>query len=270
MSSCENLIDAESDNDRNDGDCLDSSSDDDGFSLGCIDMRDEDGALSALLDEFRDNAHVSRGGSRQYPPIILLLQHFEVYLPKASIKRIAVIMSSFFLKYKDNVKTDIYISSTRSLFSELRAIIGKNDFDRVSRELRKGTMTMALGLAPSLKLRSKNCIKCSGRRILHLFCPECGMLFDIKNELCKEMNLSKPHAKSPVKKRRRDSNTHLSAEEIRVRNASNFRRRRNRAGMAGIISYDVFISLVTVDRLLRNQINVLRNQLPIQCGEERS
>ena len=263
MSSYEILVDADSYDHRNDGDYLDSSSDDDGFSLGRINLRDEDGELSVLLDEFRDDAHVSRGDSRRYPPIILLLQHFEVYLPKASIERIAVIMSSFFLKYKDNVKTDIYISSTRSLFCEVRAVIGKCAFDRVSRELRKGTMTMALGLAPSLKLRSNNCVQCSGRRILHLFCPECGILFDIKKELCEEMNLWKPYVKAPIKKRGRDSNTHLSAEEIRAKNANTFKRRRNRAGMAGIISFSVLISLVIADRILLYKIIVSRNHRPI-------
>lgn len=237
MSSCEILIDGEPYYDCNESDDLSSTStgDDEGFFLGDIDMRDADGALSALLDEFDDKAELSSRSTKQYPPMVLILQHFEVYLSKDTVEKMAVVMSDFYFKYRSNVKTDVYVSSIKRLYSEVRETIGKDAFDRVSRQLRKGVMTMALGLAPSFDLRSRNCRKCGGRRVLHLFCPECGMLFDIKHDLCEEMNLSKPSVKLPQMKRKRESSTHLLSDEIRIQRVKIFKRRCNRAGMAGIV-----------------------------------
>lgn len=39
-----------------------------------------------------------------------------------------------------------------------------------------------MGLRPSLALRSTRCF-CGSLRFLHLFCPECGVFFDVKKEL---------------------------------------------------------------------------------------
>jgi hypothetical protein len=43
-------------------------------------------------------------------------------------------------------------------------------------------MSMAMGLMPSITLRSKKC-SCGAPRFLHLFCPQCGIFFDVKQEL---------------------------------------------------------------------------------------
>jgi hypothetical protein len=41
---------------------------------------------------------------------------------------------------------------------------------------------MAIGLRPSITLRSKGC-SCGAPRFLHLFCPQCGVFFNVKQEL---------------------------------------------------------------------------------------
>jgi hypothetical protein len=43
-------------------------------------------------------------------------------------------------------------------------------------------MSMAMGLRPSITLRSKGC-SCGAIRFLHLFCPQCGVFFNVKQEL---------------------------------------------------------------------------------------
>lgn len=202
-----------------------------------MDWRDDDGALSVKLDEFRDPVPSKGCSSKRFPPLILLLQHFEIYLIDADVKKVAETMSNYFSKYRDNESTDVYMTSTTRLYSDLREIIGTEAFDNISSLLRDGHMTMALGLAPSFDLRSKNCPNCSGRRVLHLFCPECGTFFDIKRELTREMNLTKNSSAKCTKKKTVRGRATLSAEEkereAKERAVARAKKRVNRAGMAG-------------------------------------
>ena len=157
------------------------------FSLSSVDLRDDTEQLSTQLDEFR-TAPFSTCKSR-FPPIIPLLQHFEVFLSSTEIKKVAQIVSSYYKKQKRNHCIQEYVDDTRNLYSSLRQLIGALAFDRVSRHIRSGETTMALGLAPSLTLRSMNCPLCRARKCLHLFCPECGKIFDAKTEVCKEFGI---------------------------------------------------------------------------------
>lgn len=214
-----------------------------------MDCRDDIGALSAKLDEFRDPVPSKGCSSKRFPPLILLLQHFEIYFSAADVKKVAEVMSTYFSKYQDNDSTDVYMASTTRLYSDLREIIGMEAFDRISRLLRDGHMTMALGLAPSFDFRDRNCPSCSGRRVLHLFCPECGTLFDIKEELCSQMNLTAKVTNTSssgctkntqnAKKRYRGRNANMTAEEREVeaqkKAAAKVKRRISSAGMAGTI-----------------------------------
>ena len=157
------------------------------FSLSSVDLRDGTEQLSTQLDEFR-TAPFSTCKSR-FPPIIPLLQHFEVFLPSTEIKKVAQTVSSYYKKQKRNRCIQEYVDDTRHLHSSLRQLIGALAFDRVSKHIRNGETTMALGLAPSLTLRSLNCPLCRARKCLHLFCPECGIIFDAKTEVCKEFGI---------------------------------------------------------------------------------
>ena len=157
------------------------------FSLNNVNLRDETEQLSKQLDEFR-NAFSSTCKSR-YPSMILLLQHFEVFLSFTEVEKVAKIVSSYYKKQKRNLHAQEYVDDTRLLHRSLRQVIGASDFDRVSRHIRSGETTMALGLAPSLTLRSTNCPSCKARKCLHLFCPECGVIFDAKTEVCKDLGI---------------------------------------------------------------------------------
>lgn len=157
------------------------------FSLSSVDLRDDTEQLSTQLDEFR-TAPFSTSKSR-FPPMIPLLQHFEVFLSSTDIKKVSEIVSSYCKKQKRNHRIQEYVDDTRHLYSSLRQLIGVLAFDRVSRHIRNGETTMALGLAPSLTLRSMNCPLCRARKCLHLFCPECGKIFDVKTEVCKEFGI---------------------------------------------------------------------------------
>ena len=152
------------------------------------------------------------------------------------MRKVASVMSDYFSKYRDNTRSNVYIDSTIRLCHELRKIIGEEDFDRISSFLSDGNMTMALGLAPSFDLRKRNCPKCSARRVLHLLCPECGAIFDIKKDLCLEMNLTKTtgigksngESIGCVKKRKQAS----------MRAAAKVKRRCDHAGMAGSVTFN--------------------------------
>ena len=235
---------------------LDSDSDngEEEYSLSREDLRDDDGALSALLDEFRDMQDASStctsssssgsSSSNRYPEMIPLLQHFEVYVSTSKVRKMAAATSKYFTKHRYNSRSDVFVETTRRLYSDIRDIVGKEAFDRVSRMLRDGMMTMALGLAPSLKFRSSNCPSCFARRVLHQFCPQCGVIFDIKKQLCDEMGISKQCTPKITKKKKKKGEkiSELSAEEKSVNALKKMKRRRNNSGMAGTRSFIPIIS----------------------------
>jgi hypothetical protein len=160
------------------------------FSLATVDLRDNAAKLSLLLPLLNEFCNETPGIKSRYPPMVLLLQHFEIFLSNINIKATALRVSNYFVQQRKNTDVETFVDATSCLYRELRRIVGAKEFDSVSRTLRDGGTTMALGLAPSLHLRSTNCPKCKARRCLHLFCPECGLLFDIKSETCKEMGIA--------------------------------------------------------------------------------
>ena len=174
------------------------------FSLNNVDLRDDSEQLLKQLDEFRLTS--SSTCKSRYPSMILLLQHFEVFLSSIKIEKVAQIVSSYYRKQKRNRRTQEYIDDTKHLYCSLRLVIGAADFDRVSRHIRNGEATMALGLAPSLTMRSMNCSSCRARKCLHLFCPECGVIFNAKKEALKELSVpSSAIPKKMIDKRGPDS-----------------------------------------------------------------
>lgn len=218
------------------------------FSLATKDLWDGTGKLSVLLNEF---CNETPGIKSRYPPMVLLLQHFEIFLSNISIKATATRVSNYFVQQRKNTDdVNTFVDATSCLYRDLRRIIGAKQFDSVSRMLRDGGSTMALGLAPSLYLRSTNCSKCKARRCLHLFCPECGLIFDIKAETCKEMGIAlidietkkvdicsklakkaqelKPKYEFPVKS---EENKKPNIKRTRIKR--DMRSRCDRAGMAG-------------------------------------
>lgn len=217
------------------------------FSLAAMDLRGDTEKLSALLNEFSDETTETNS---RYPPMVLLLQHFEIFLSAINVKAAAIRVSNYFVKQRNNSDIKTFVDATASLYRDLRRMIGAKQFDIVSRTLRDGGTTMALGLAPSIYLRSTNCSKCSARRCLHLFCPECGLIFDIKADICKEMGIelidikmkkvdprtkllkkvqdSKPKCEFPLK---REEDTKPNIKRRRTRR--DIRSRCDQAGMAG-------------------------------------
>lgn len=106
------------------------------FSLSSVDLRDDTEQLSTQLDEFR-TAPFSTSKCR-FPPMITLLQHFEVFLSSTDIKKVSQIVSSYCKKQKRNHRIQEYVDDTRHLYSSLRQLIGVLAFDRVSRHIRNG------------------------------------------------------------------------------------------------------------------------------------
>ena len=224
-----------------------SDSDAETFSLASMDLRDDAGKLSLLLNEF---CKETPGIKSRYPPMVLLLQHFEIFLSNIKIKATALLVSNYFIQQIKNKDVQTFIEATSCLYRDLRRIIGAKECDRVSRTLRDGETTMALGLVPSLYLRSTNCSKCKARRCLHLFCPECGLIFDVKTETCKEMGIAlidieakkvdsrsklskkvpgcKPKSEFPVK-----NEEDIKPDIKKTRRRRDMRSRCDQAGMAG-------------------------------------
>lgn len=215
------------------------------FVLARTDIRKKSGQLWTLLTEYRDGVFCS--SESRFPPMVLLLQHFEVLLPTAVIKEVSILVSKYFKEQKYNDSIEDYLLSTSCLYGKLRKVIGHYAFDRVSRKLRDGECTMAVGLAPSATLRSQKCSKCKARRCLHTFCAECGHIFDVKVELCKEMSIRPTAAKVP-QEQERSKKKHQSNKALNVQNSiipttesqnasrkkvDDFRKRCNQEGIAG-------------------------------------
>jgi hypothetical protein len=220
------------------------------FSLATVDLKDSAGKLSYLLPLLNEFCNETPGIKSRYPPMVLLLQHFEIFLSNVSIKATALRVSNHFVQQRKNADVKTFVDATSFLYRELRRMVGAKEFDSVSRTLRDGGTTMALGLAPSLYLRSTNCPKCKARRCLHLFCPECGLIFDIKSETCEEMGIAlidietkkvdarskipkkaqecKPKCEIPVKNEK-DKKPNIK----RTRRKRDMRSRCDQAGMAG-------------------------------------
>ena len=216
------------------------------FSLARTDIRKDSGQLWTLLTEYRDGVFCS--SESRFPPMVLLLQHFEVLLSIAVIKEVSTLVSKYFQEQTYNNSIEDYLLATSCLFGKLRKIFGHVAFDRVSRKLRDGETTMAIGLAPSATLRSQKCSKCKARRCLHTFCPECGHIFDVKVEICKEMSIRMPSAaNAPLEpgksKKKQKLNRPVSTQDSVVptfesqsasrKKINEFRKRCDQEGRAG-------------------------------------
>ena len=219
------------------------------FSLNNVDLRNDTEQLLRQLEEFRVKSSFTC--KSRYPSMILLLQHFEVFLSSTKIEKVAQIVSSYYKKQKRNRRTQEYIEDTKHLYCSLRLVIGAADFDRVSRRIRNGEATMALGLAPSLTMRSMTCSSCRARICLHHFCPECGVTFNAKKEALKELGIpSSVIPKKMINKHGQDSrmkkavgiaeDVQTVAKEIR---STNLQIRCDKAAINGTICKTIYQQL---------------------------
>lgn len=149
------------------------------FSLSKISLKDSS-HMMMLLNEFN---FVSSSSGYCFPPMVLLLQHFEVFLDSNEIQNVAILVSDYFKDQRCSVRRDFDSNflALSTLHTQLQLICGKT-FDSVCQTLRNGSMSMAMGLGPSFTVRSKGC-SCGAARYLHLFCPQCGNFFNVKQEL---------------------------------------------------------------------------------------
>lgn len=157
------------------------SNQDEIFSLSKISLKDSS-LMMMLLNEFN---FFSNSSGYSFPPMVLLLQHFEVFLDSSEIHRVAILVSDYFKAQRCSVNRDFDSNflALSTLHIQLKVICGRT-FDSVCQTLRKGSMSMAMGLGPSITVRSKGC-SCGASRYLHLFCPQCGIFFNVKKELVK-------------------------------------------------------------------------------------
>lgn len=155
------------------------SNQDEVFSLSKISLKDNS-LIMMLLNEFNS---VSSSSGYCFPPVVLLLQHFEVFLDSNEIHSVAILVSDYFKDQRCSVNRDFDSNflALSTLHTQLKLICGQT-FDSVCQTLRSGSMSMAMGLGPSITVRSKGC-SCGAPRYLHLFCPQCGIFFNVKQEL---------------------------------------------------------------------------------------
>lgn len=149
----------------------------------------------------------------------LLLNHFELFLHASMHAALANIVSKNFQSNKKAVSSEQFLFGPNSLndamIASICGILGPDIYDQLYSEMQQNFAELAKSMRPSAAFIRKNCT-CDELRYLHTFCPFCGCIFNIKNDVCFELNIPKISIHSRVMENRSSSNSSFSKTFRRI------------------------------------------------------